>query len=125
MRILRWFWPAPVTLVGALMSLFFRGRRFKDGVLLAEGAEWPGRLGWRYRAITLGHTVLSVDELDEATFQHELVHVRQFERWGPLFLLIYPAASAWAQVKGRHFYRDNRFEIAARRAESAEVRFGA
>lgn len=122
LRIVKWLWPAPVTLVGAFLSLSFRHRRMKDGVLLAEGAEWPGRLGWRYRAITLGHAVLSVDELDEATFRHELVHVRQFERWGPLFLVLYPAASAWAQLKGRHFYRDNRFEVAARRQDPAADR---
>lgn len=118
MVILKRLWPAPVTLIGALLSLSFRRRRFKAGVILAEGATWPRRLGWRYRAITLGHTVLSVDELDERTFQHELVHVRQFERWGPLFLIIYPAASAVAKIRGQHGYRDNRFEIAARGAES-------
>lgn len=100
--------------MGAALSPFFGRRRIKGGVLLAEGATWPRRLGWRYRAITLGHVILSVDDLDEDTFKHELVHVRQFERWGPLFLVLYPAASIEAKLKGRHFYRDNRFELAAR-----------
>lgn len=84
------------------------------GVLLAEGATWPRRLGWRYRAITFGHTVLSVDELDHDTLDHELVHVRQYERWGPLFVPAYLFASAAARLRGGHHYRDNRFELSAR-----------
>lgn len=119
--IFRRLWPAPVTLIGALLSLSFRRRRIIQGVLLAEGAVWPRRLGWRYRAITLGHTVLSIDELDPATFEHELIHVRQFERWGPLFLVVYPAASLWAKAQGKHHYRDNRFEVAARGSEAARA----
>jgi hypothetical protein len=75
------------------------------------------RLGWRYRAITFGHVVLSVDELDEITMRHELEHVRQYERWGPIYLPAYLAASVRALLRGEHHYRDNTFEIAARRAE--------
>lgn len=112
-------WAAPVSLVGAILSLGFRRRRLVDGVLLAEGAGWPRKLGWRYRAITLGHVVLAVDELDETTIKHEAVHVRQFERWGPLFLLVYPLASFMAMVRGGHHYRDNRYEIAARRGSGS------
>lgn len=85
------------------------------GVILAEGARWPGRLGWSYRAITLGHVVLSVDEIDERTLAHELVHVRQFERWGPLLTILYPLASLGALLRGQHHYRDNLFEVQARR----------
>ena len=38
-------------------------------------------------ALTLGHVVLGLDPqaLDE-TREHELVHVAQYERWGPAFL---------------------------------------
>lgn len=81
---------------------------------MCEGAEWPRRLGWRYRAITFGHVVLCVDRIDDATFEHELVHVRQYEMWGPLFVPIYLVASVVARVRGGNGYRDNRFEIAAR-----------
>ena len=87
--------------------------------MLAEGARWPGRLGWGYRAVTLGHVVLAVDELEEPVIQHEIVHVRQFERWGPLFLLMYPLASLGAWLRGGHPYRDNLFEVQARRAEGS------
>lgn len=80
---------------------------------MCEGASWPRKLGWRYRAISLGHVVLAVDELDDATFRHELVHVGQFEKWGPALLLAYPTASLLARLRGGHHYRDNRFELEA------------
>ncbi|MFP5297614.1 MAG: hypothetical protein ACLGHL_01330 [Actinomycetota bacterium] len=109
-----YLWVAPVTVVGAVLSMFFERRCITRGVLLAEGARWPRRLGWRYRAITLGHAVLCVDEIDGPTMEHELVHVRQYERWGPLMLLVYPLASLWAALRGKHPYRDNVFEAQAR-----------
>ncbi len=115
MRVLRYAWALPWSLLGALISVFFRRRSVVRGVLLAEGAVWPRRLGWTYRAITFGHVVLSVDELDLDTLDHELVHVRQYERWGPLFVPAYLVASLRAQLDGGHYYRDNPFEIAARR----------
>lgn len=59
--------------------------------------------------------ILCVDRIDDATFEHELVHVRQYELWGPLFVPIYLIASLWAGLRGGNAYRDNRFEIAARR----------
>lgn len=83
---------------------------------MCEGASWPRRLGWRYRAITFGHVVLAVDEVDPDTLRHELVHVTQYERWGPLFVPVYLAASVVAWIRGRHPYRDNPFEVAARDA---------
>jgi len=62
-------------------------------------------------AITLGHVVLGRDvrALDE-TREHERVHVQQYERWGPLFVPAYLAASVWAVMRGGHFYFDNVFE---------------
>ena len=45
-----------------------------------------------------------------STRSHERVHVRQYERWGPLFIPLYLSASAWALASGRDPYRDNRFE---------------
>ena len=115
MTFLRYLWAAPWSIVGVLLSGLFRRRYLARGVLVAEGADWPGRLGWRYRAITFGHVVLCVDRLDPVTFEHELVHVRQYERWGPLFVPAYLLAGAWALLKGRHAYLHNPFELAARR----------
>ena len=84
------------------------------GILLCEGASWPRRLGWRYRAIALGHVVLSVDALDDAVLEHELVHVRQYERWGVLLWPAYGFASLWAKLRGGRAYWDNHFERQAR-----------
>jgi hypothetical protein len=117
LRMFRILWAAPNSLIGIAFGLFFRRWRFARGVLLAEGAEWPRRLGWRYSAITMGHVVLSVKEpISEAVLEHELVHVRQYETFGPFFLPLYWAASLAAIVRGRHFYRDNLFEARARAA---------
>jgi hypothetical protein len=113
-RTLRYLWASPVTSIGILLSLGFKRRFISHGVLVAEGARWPRRLGWHYRAITLGHCVLCVDELDADLMRHELVHVAQFERWGPLMLLAYPLASLRAASGGRHHYQDNHFEVQAR-----------
>jgi hypothetical protein len=114
-RLARLVWAAPGSLLGLLLAPFFRRHRVLGGILVCEGAAWPRRLGWRYKAITLGHVVLCVDDLDEATLKHELVHVTQYERWGPLFLPAYVGASLWCIVRGRHHHRDNPFERAARR----------
>jgi hypothetical protein len=71
-------------------------------------------------AITLGHVVLGVSrEALTATRTHERAHVRQFERWGVLLLVLYPLAGLAAWLRGGHPYRDNVFECEARAAESA------
>jgi hypothetical protein len=114
MRALRVAWAAPWSLLGLLLAPFFRTRRVVTGALLCEGASWPRRLGWRYRAITFGHVILCVDRADEALLAHELVHVRQYERWGPLFIPAYLVASMWTRARGRRAYADNPFELAAR-----------
>ena len=113
-RAVRLLWAGVWSLLGLALAPFFRRRSIARGVLLCEGAEWPRKLGWRYRAITFGHVVLSVDEIDHDTLRHELVHVAQYERWGLLFVPTYLVASAAAWLRGRHPYRDNRFEVAAR-----------
>lgn len=62
-------------------------------------------------ALTLGHTILgqTAAALDVAR-DHEHVHVRQFERWGPLMGPAYLLASAAMWLIGRRPYRDNPFE---------------
>ena len=115
-RLARRAWASPASLLGLLLMPFFRTRWVTRGIILAEGASWPRRLGWKYRAITFGHIVLAVDELDEKTLVHELEHVRQYEKVGLLYGPLYLLASVRAIVKGGHYYRDNSFEMAARRA---------
>jgi hypothetical protein len=76
-------------------------------------SRWVGA-----RAMALGHVVLGIDRAAlQQTRSHELAHVRQAERWGPLFVPAYLTASAWAWLSGRHYYRDNWFERDARRSE--------
>ena len=116
MRVLRLVWAGPWTLVGLLLAPFFESRRVAAGVLVCEGATWPRRMGWRYRAITFGHVVLATTSLDDETFSHELAHVGQYERWGPLFVPAYLLVSLFQVLRGRHHYRDNPFETAALRS---------
>ena len=106
------------------MGLTFHSRRFHRGILICEGVAWPRRLGWKYRAITFGHVVLCIDEIDDETLEHELVHVRQYETWGPFFIPAYLLASLSARTRGGHHYRDNRFEVAARATEEGRERYG-
>jgi hypothetical protein len=117
---LRYLWPAPWTLVGLalalpMLALGAQARRVQ-GVFEVSGG-WLGRraargLGpYNLVAITLGHVVLggSPALMDELRI-HERAHVRQYERWGPLFVPAYWADSLWQILRGRHPYRDNRFE---------------
>ena len=61
--------------------------------------------------MTLGHVVLGRDSrLLELTRPHERVHVRQVERWGPLFIPAYLFASVLVYFKGGRAYEDNPFE---------------
>ncbi len=114
MRALRVAWAAPWSVLGLLLSLSFSSRRRTHGILLCEGASWPRRFGWRYRAITFGHVILCIDRADDPLLAHELVHVRQYERWAPFFIPAYAVASMWAYARGRRAYSDNPFELAAR-----------
>lgn len=119
-------WAFPATAIGlAFVGLAHvtggRVRRIA-GVVEAHGGALPRLLtmlpiGARSgTAVTLGHVVLgSCAATLEVTRAHERVHVAQYERWGPLFLPAYAAASLWARVLGRDAYLDNRFEREARR----------
>lgn len=113
-RALALLWAGPWSAVGFVLGLTFDRRRVTGRVLLCEGARWPRRLGWKYRAVTLGHVILCVGEADERLLAHEMVHVRQYEVWGPLFIPAYLLASLWATLRGGRAYADNRFEVAAR-----------
>jgi hypothetical protein len=114
---MRYLWAlVPNTILGLLIvacGIAHGGRaRWVDGVLEAHG----GLATWLLRrvgasAMTLGHVVIGIDPwcLDQSR-DHERVHVRQYERWGPLFLPLYGWSSLWAWLRGRHPYFDNAFE---------------
>ncbi len=82
---------------------------FHSGVLTWLLDKLPSGPG--IMAMTLGHTIVGRDAaaLDFAR-AHELVHVGQYERWGPLFIPAYLACSAAIWFRGGDAYRDNPFE---------------
>ena len=123
-RVAKLLWAAPCTAVGllpaaAVVLLGGRARLTPRAIEVAwrDSHAVCGRIARRlpYRAITLGHVVIAVTgrELDLLR-SHELVHVEQYERWGALFFLAYPASAAWQWLSGRNAYWDNPFEIQAR-----------
>ena len=84
--------------------------------VLQRGFPFSGSVA----AMTLGHVVVGVSLAAlTATRAHERAHVRQFERWGILLLVLYPLAGLLAWARGGNPYRDNPFEREARAAEGA------
>ena len=121
MRPLIYLLALPTTLVGAIFIpialLTGGGMQLVDGVLEIYG----GAVAWFLTratflrggasAMTLGHIVLARNrQLLDSTRAHERVHVRQCERWGPLFLPAYAIASVIAVLRGGSAYYDNAFE---------------
>lgn len=119
-RLFRYLWAAPYTLLGLLvggLALLFGGQwrahqgalEFFGGGLGSAVARLPRPLG--FGAMTLGHVILAVDRSQLAVLRrHEWVHVRQYERWGPLFVPAYLLSSLLQLLRGRNPYRENHFE---------------
>jgi len=126
-RVLAYLWAAPVSaaaLPALPLALATGGSvRVVDGVLEICGGALSALLsrglpGFPISAIALGHVVLAADAGAHARCRsHERVHVRQYERWGLFFPLLYLASSAVALFSGGSVYRDNVFERAAFREE--------
>lgn len=113
-------WAAPNSLLGLALGLVLlpvgARARLVEGVLEITALRRPPRRCGPFSAITLGHVVVATHAAEMQRLRaHERVHVRQCERWGPLFLPAYLLAGAWQWVRGRHAYRDNPFEVQARR----------
>ncbi|WP_432719627.1 hypothetical protein R0381_000234 [Jeongeupia wiesaeckerbachi] len=118
LHVLRYTWAAPCSAVGLLLAapaLLLGGKaRCHFGIL---EIALPGTEAMRRRlgAITFGHVVLGGSEETLAQLRsHELEHVRQYERWGVVFFLAYPASSLVQLCRGRHPYWSNHFEVQAR-----------
>ena len=127
-RLIRYVWALPNTLVGLLFlpaALPRRsGVRVVDGVLEIHGPLVAAMLRHLIPirggavAITFGHVVLGCTRRAlDLTRTHERIHVRQCERWGPVFIPAYLLASTWAALRGRGAYDGNYFEREAYRCE--------
>ena len=129
LRAIRYLWVLPATLVGLALALLAlalgASLRAIDGTLEVGGGRlhrWIIQLprGMRFEAITLGHVIVGRSHAVLAEVRlHEQVHVRQYERWGPLFLPLYLGSSLWQWLRGKDPYLDNCFEREAFEAERA------
>ena len=112
-------WAAPYTVFGMVVGIL--------GVCTGGRMQWKGRAlefyggavtpfldyccGRWVSAITFGHTILGRDaRLLDACREHEWVHVRQYQRWGPFMGPAYLLCSAVQWCRGKHAYLDNPFE---------------
>ena len=124
--LLTMLWALPFTLLGLLVAfvgLAAYSRREGPAFLFVAPRGWM--LGWFFRvfhmaAFTWGRVVI----VREAAYlgarrliRHEVAHVGQAAKWGPLFPAAYLLASLWALVTGQGWYVGNVFEVAARAAE--------
>ena len=117
LRLAAYAWTSPNTLLGLVVGLAMliggARARIRQGAIEFGGGAIGRALAdrkapIRVRAMTLGHVILGASEADlDAARGHEQVHVRQYERWGPLFLPAYLLSSAWQLARGRRCYRDN------------------
>ena len=120
LRFLAILWAAPYTLLGLLLGMIglSTGGHARSHGRIVEfyggGVTWLLRrffAGQGAMALTLGHTILGqTDAALDISRDHEMVHVRQFERWGPLMGPAYLGCSLALWLMGRRAYRDNPFE---------------
>ena len=64
-------------------------------------------------AMTFGATIVARRSLDDVLLAHELAHVEQYRRWGPLYLPLYLLGAAWGRVRHGDSYTGNPFEARA------------
>ena len=128
-KALLYLWPLPNTLIGlSLGALPLLGKRVftvRRGTIVIYGpammrllskAPIPGGA----IAITLGHVILAENEASfERSFEHEWIHVKQYQWWGPFFIPAYLLNSFWHWFCGGEIYVDNDFERQARKWSEA------
>ena len=93
---------------------------------IVPGLRRPG--GWflpGWLAITIGGQTWAWRRLEPAELAHEACHVAQWQRYGARFIPRYLRASWRAWRAGGDAYRDNAFEVAARRTARAAAPAGA
>ena len=119
-QVLAWVWAAPWSAIGLAAGaigvlggdrLQRRGPTIEFYGDFAASILAKAPLAGGAAAMTLGHVVLGRNAAAlDCCRDHERVHVRQYERWGPLFVPAYLAASAVVALRGGDSYRDNPFE---------------
>ena len=122
-RCLLVIWVSPNTLLGLLagvLALLTGGKmQIERGCVEVYGGfvQWALQrmLGGRgAAAMTLGHSILGQTQHTLSVARdHEHVHVKQYERWGPFFLPAYLGWSAALWLRGKDAYLDNPFEVEA------------
>jgi hypothetical protein len=124
LKLVKLIWAFPSSMIGLLFAipiLFLGGKaKWIDWALEVTYRETKGSCGklartLPFRGIVFGHVILAVT-CEELLLigRHERVHVEQYERWGPLFLIAYGISSLWQLLNGRSAYWDNSFEVQAR-----------
>lgn len=105
-------WAAPMTAIGLVAGAASATKpRLRDGVVVfapARGLTGAVIRKRGFSATGLGHVVICVTEPSPQLWAHELVHVRQAERLGPLMIPVYLALLA------AYGYTRNPLEMAAR-----------
>jgi hypothetical protein len=118
LRALVYAWTLPNTLLGLVLgALSFQRPRRVGGILVFDaGSRGFLRLlhVFRRSAITYGHVVLSNRPVEGRLLAHELRHVWQYQRLGPLYIPLY--VLIWIFTG----YRGHPFEEAARLAEGQD-----
>jgi len=111
-------WAAPNSIIGLLIGtigLLTGGRvQWRRGCIEFYGGAttfFLKKTPVRAVAMTLGHTILGQNTTYlESARDHEHVHVKQYERWGPFFLPAYFWFSFWLWLQKKESYRNNPFE---------------
>ena len=126
--VLRILWASPWTLFGLTIGIFCKP--FSSHISIYHGTIgcYGAGVAWILRrmpieggasAMTLGHTILARDRSSLlATHPHELVHVRQYELWGPFFVPAYLLCGLWLWCRRKDAYWDNPFEKEAYKLDS-------
>ncbi len=102
-------------------------RIVQSGDVTAAMVEDP-RVGRWFRAQlmpvqaqTLGRYILARGPVPPDILAHEVEHIRQWSRFGPLYLPAYFGSSAGALLRGRRLARVGAFEAAARNRAEVEA----
>jgi len=112
-------WALPWSALGAAIGaagLAGRGAsvRCRAGAVEFHGPWIRWLLDWlpnQPTAMTLGHVIIGRSPaVLERAGRHERVHVRQYERWGPLLVPAYLLCGLWLWLAGAGPYWDNPFE---------------